>query len=213
MVRIRDLAKNWDEAEEKRVKEALKGLRGIKGGLRHKVAVMLAHFDERISRIDHMVKRLQERDKQLYQKLVEAQTKGDKERAAIYAGEIAELRKMARRLLRAQTALEQVKLRVETVRDLGELTSIMYYIRPLMREIQGQLKDIVPEIAFDIGTINQSLLDTVLDLESQGLGAASTSYSYTPMLDAEAKKVLEEAAAVAEAKMNDKFPTIKQGKG
>lgn len=209
MVEFRDLAEKWDSKSGEESKKAVKSLKKMRGGLRVKVALLISQLEDRINRVDYMVKRLQERDKQLYSKLLEAQERGDTYRATAYAGEISEIRKMAKRLIRAQAVLEQVKLRVETVRDLGELASIMYHVRPLIGELESQLKGVLPELALDLHNINETLIDAFMSLES--IGFPITTQTSTPIhLDDEAKRVLEEAAVIAESRVDKEFPGVKK---
>lgn len=211
MGEIRELAKKWDVKSEESTKKTLKELRKIKGGLRGKISVFLSQLEDKIGRVEYMVKTLQERDRQLYDKVLEAQERGDKYRAAMYANEISELRKMAKRLIGVQTVLEQVKLRVETVRDLGELASLMYHVRPLIKELESQFKGVVPELALDLHNVNEALMEAFMGLETSGIISEAPG-TIPAHLDEEARKVLEEATVIAESRVKNEFPKIEKSK-
>ncbi|MEM3114151.1 MAG: hypothetical protein QXY72_03295, partial [Nitrososphaerota archaeon] len=59
--------------------------------------------------------RLLARDRTLFEACIRAEQELDRDRAVIYANEIAQLRKMSRTVLRSQISLEKVILRLETV--------------------------------------------------------------------------------------------------
>ncbi len=58
-------------------------------------------------------------DRELFDKCVSSQMVKDSARAAIYANECAEVRKMATNALRNQLALEVISLRLEIIREFG----------------------------------------------------------------------------------------------
>jgi len=81
----------------------------------------MAHYKLRttLSRLDVYIGRLQERDRRLFERVVEGYMSKDTARAAMYANEVAEIRKVVRQLIATQIALEQVELRLETSRRSG----------------------------------------------------------------------------------------------
>jgi len=186
--------------------DILKGIRKAKGGLREKILLLTSYLDSKISKLDYMIRRIQEKDRQLYEMVVEAQARGDMEKARIYAREIAEVRRIASRLIKAQTILEQVKLRVETVNEIGELISVIQYLRPILKEVQAYIGDMLPELAFDMDYLNTLMMEAAAPLL---VSTSATSYTIHH-LDPEAERILEEAAALAEARMNNKFPKVKR---
>jgi division protein CdvB (Snf7/Vps24/ESCRT-III family) len=65
--------------------------------------------------------RLKERDKVLFESCMGALKRNNKEKAAICANEISEIRKLIRFLYSVQLAIERVILRLETIRELSEI--------------------------------------------------------------------------------------------
>jgi len=60
--------------------------------------------------------RLKERDKILFESCMDALKKNNKERAAVWANEIAEVRRLLKFLYNVQLAIERVILRLETIK-------------------------------------------------------------------------------------------------
>jgi len=146
--------------------------------------------------------RLTGRDKQLFSKCVKAKMAKNTVRATIYANECAEIRKATRILIRSQLALEQVNLRLETVDDLGNVLLNMAPVVGVIQETRGSLTGIMPEIASELGEVNEMLNETVFeagDIPTGELGFESSE---------EAQRIVQEANLVAEQKMKQRFPEL-----
>ena len=78
--------------------------------------------------------RLKERDKILFQTCVGALKGKNKDRAAICANEIAEVRKLINFLFNVELAIERVILRLETIKELSE---IVIDLKPALKLLQN----------------------------------------------------------------------------
>lgn len=207
--KIEKLAKEWSDESESiaaAMKDRISRFIHPPPPMRHRIAMALYKIKMQVNRLEYMLNKLQERDKMLFDKVVSSQMVRDTARATIYANEIAELRKIARTMLRAQLALEQVSLRLETIQELGDILVTMAPIIGVVRDIKGQLMGVVPEIALELTEIDEELRRIVIEAgEFTGSGAEIAASS------PEARKILEEAATVAEMKMKEKFPELPAG--
>jgi len=201
--RLEKFVKDWDDSPKPSVKERIARIIHPPPPMRYKLAMALYKVKIQVNRLEHLFNKLQERDKMLFEKVVSAQMMKDSARAAIYANEVAEVRKIAKTVLRAQLALEQVALRLETVRELGDVLVTMAPIVEVIKDIKQHLKGIVPEIAFELDEIDSTLHSIVLEAgEFTGTSIDST------IVSSEAKKILEEASIIAEQRMKEKFPEL-----
>src|SRR5215218_1855994 len=96
-------------------------------------------------------------------------------------------------------AFEQVSMRLSTIHDMGD---VMVALGPAITTIKGLkpgLGKFVPGADSEINTM-QTLLNGIMmeSLQSSGPGI-------------EIDQIMMEASAVAEQKMNDKFPSIPAG--
>ena len=159
-----------------------------------------AQFD----RLEQMYTKLQQRDRDLFQRCVGAQVSKDNDHARIYANECAEIRKIAKVVLGSQLALERVILRLETVRDFGDIMVQMAPVMSIVKDTKSKIAGIVPQVATELEEVN----DTLADLANEA--TAETSISNLPIeaTDDEAKKVLEETGLVAEQRLRDHFPDL-----
>jgi len=159
-----------------------------------------------ISQLDNAVSRIKQRDSTIFKKVVASLAQHDTQHAAVYANELAEVRKMGKMVTQAQLAMEQISLRLGTITDLGEIASTLAPAVSVIRNMKDGLMLALPEADKEIGEISGLLSSVLVD--------ASTSGGISLNFDAaneDAQKVLEEAASVAEERMKESFPEIPAG--
>src|SRR5207237_1336078 len=81
----------------------------------------------------------------------------DTARSTMYANEIAEIRKMAKITLRSELALEQVGLRLATIKEFGDVAATMGTIAGVVAAIKNQVHGVIPQVGYDLGDISESL--------------------------------------------------------
>lgn len=155
------------------------------------------------NRLDAAANRMQQHDKDMFNKCVRAQMDKDNARAAMYANECAQIRKMAKVTLQCQLALEQAALRLETVREFGQIASMMAPVASVVRSIQGQITGVIPEVGFELAEIGEMLNSVVIEV------GESTGSQFEPQASGEeAQRILVEANALAEHRMQQRFPDL-----
>lgn len=105
--------------------------------------------------------RLKERDRVLFETCLGALKKNNKEKAAICATEIAEVRKLVKFLYNVQLAIERVILRLETIRELGDIVADL---KPALRLLQGvsqELFQVLPDVSSELNTVNETIQETL----------------------------------------------------
>ncbi|WP_422398067.1 cell division protein CdvB1/B2 [Sulfolobus tengchongensis] len=198
----KDFQKMWGNGQDKfKVKGSNEPLKYRLVNAHYKISSM-------ISRLDAYIAKMQERDKILFERVVEAQMAKDVQRAAMYANEVAEIRKISRQLLTTQIALEQVQLRLETVTELGDVFVNLIPVLGVVNELKSALKGIMPEVSLELTELGEGLQEIVTESgEFTGMG------SYAAASSPEARKILEEASIVAEQRMKEKFPDLPVSSG
>ena len=154
-------------------------------------------------RLESMASKIQQKDRELFQRCIGAEMSKDLAHARLYANECAEVRKIAQVVLSSQLALERVVLRLDTVLEFGELMTDMKPIVGVVAETKGRIAGIVPHVASELEQINSMLGD--LSIET---GPVIESPSGVETASEEAKKVLEESSAIAEERLSQTFPRL-----
>jgi division protein CdvB (Snf7/Vps24/ESCRT-III family) len=154
-------------------------------------------------KLNRTAQRLVARGKELFEQCVRAQQEGDSGRATIYANEIAQLRKMSRIIVRSQLSLEKVILRLETVKEFGDVMHVLGPATAIIRQVQSDLAGIVPEVAQNLKYVDEMLEGLMIEA-----GSVSGSIINVSVSDGEAQKILQEASEVAAQRMKTAFPEI-----
>ncbi|MCI4461366.1 MAG: hypothetical protein JHC12_00170 [Thermogladius sp.] len=193
---------NWNKEQESIGEKLKKWFNPDKEPLEKKTIMAQYRLKTAISRISNYVEKLNERDRELFNNVVEALMQRDERRAKIYAKEVAEIRKVAKQLLTVQYALEHAALKLETFLIYGGAVNEVGPVIGVMRQALGILKSVAPDIWID-------LQYAVRELETaMGSSIVDVSTDIDSGLDSEARKIFEEARVIAEQKVKEKFAEL-----
>jgi division protein CdvB (Snf7/Vps24/ESCRT-III family) len=198
-------AKKWGEKGEYQPPFGVKVKEAIRppGPLKPRLDFAVRRIEAQVQKLDQATDRFSERDKSIFARIVEAYSKHDMPRANVFANELAEIRKMEKMIMHARLALEQVVLRLRTVSELGDVVSTLAPSVGVLRGIRSGMSSILPEAENELGQIGTMLSGIIIDAgQSSGL-----SINFDTAND-DAQKILNEAASIAEQKMQEKFPDL-----
>jgi len=153
-------------------------------------------------KLEQATLRLRQRDKVLFEACVAEVRKKRRERAAICANELSEVRKLLNMVTHCQIALERVILRLETIK---EITEVMADLKPALRSlhvITRNLTNVMPDVAQELEKINDSINETL------AVTSFSSPESIAPLtMKTEAsEEILKEVSAVLEEKLAEQLP-------
>jgi hypothetical protein len=126
----------------------------------------------------------------------------NKERAAICANEIAEVRKFLEFLHHIELAIERVLLRLETIKELND---IVFDLKPALRLLQSvsqQLFEVLPDVSSELCKVNEEISQT---LHSTRL---TTDESIIPVggKTPAGEEILKEVSSFLEQKLVEELP-------
>jgi division protein CdvB (Snf7/Vps24/ESCRT-III family) len=105
--------------------------------------------------------RLKERDRILFETCMGALKKKNREKAAICATELAEVRKLVKFLYNVQLAIERVIMRLETIKELGDIVSDLKPALRLLQNVSQELFQVLPDVSSELNTVNETIQDTL----------------------------------------------------
>ncbi|MEM1545267.1 MAG: Snf7 family protein [Candidatus Methanomethylicia archaeon] len=170
--------------------------------LKEKIDFAIIRLKSQLEKLEQTGFKLENRDKEMFQKAVNAITSKDFAHAVIYATECAEIRKMAKIVLSTQLAIERVILRLQTVESLGELIVAMGPVVGVVRQLKDQIIGIMPEISFELENVNSMLSGLVVEA-----GLSDVKSIEVNVENPEAKRIIDEASLIAEQRINERFPS------
>ena len=199
-----EFVRRWQEREAEtpfytKIKEAVRP----PGSLKSRLNSAIKRVKLQIRRLEKAANRFSKRDKSLFARTVKAYSKREILRANVFANELAEIRKMEKMTIQARLALEQIVLRLTTVSELGDVLSMLAPTVSVLRNVRRGLAGVLPEAEKELGQIGDLLDGIIVDVgQSTGLNINTEATSE------DAKKILDEAATVAEQKIKEQLPEI-----
>src|SRR3970040_375858 len=182
-----------------RINEAVKP----KGALKPRVEMAVKRLQGQISKLDNMLTKLKQRDEKIFNRIVIATQQHDTHSSKVLSNELAEVRKVSRVLGNARMALEQIELRLTTFHDLGDTVVTIMPTIGLMRSLKSSLVKFMPEADQEVNRMTEMLGGLMTDTFS-----GDSSFGIETSTNAESEKILQEAAAVAESSVGDRFPSM-----
>ena len=195
--------KTWARQESQGVAGKLREAVKPQGALKPRIQTAVNKLQVQISKMDSMLTKLQERDQQIFQRVVTAMQQHDTTTSKVLSNELAEIRKVTRMLGNARMSLEQVQLRLTTIHDLGDAMVAIGPAMSTMKGLKSSLGRFMPEADSELNSMTQTLNGLMVDSFS---GDAFNMESDATNEDTE--KILQEASAVAEQQIGDKFPSV-----
>ena len=196
-------AKRWERKEGPSLVTKIKETVLLPGPLKPRLESVVKRIEMQIQRLDHASDRFSERDKSIFNRVVDAYMKHDKARANIFANELAEIRKMEKMILHARLALEQIALRMRTITELGDIAVTLTPAVGVIRNIGGGMADVSPQAEKELGEIG-NLLSGIVMYAGQVTGPTLDF----EMINEDSKNILNEAAIIAEQRMKESFPEL-----
>lgn len=171
--------------------------------LSRKIDDAVARLEVVRNRLNNRVKVLEARSREIFEAVVKAQAERDKDRAVLYANELAELRKMLRKAIHSELSLMGVIHRLQTVRDFDELADVLTPLREILIQVSGDVRGVAPELSENLRNITDTF-----DEVSVELGTFPEMIGAGPSISDEAEKILAEASAIAAERSKSKLSEL-----
>ena len=196
------LTKNWNNIKG-RVNLSQKVLDKVKPetSLKNRIVFAEKKLQIQISRLDDTHQKLQQNHDHVFQKLVAAQKIGNEPRAKAYALEVQEIRKVRKVIGEAKLAMEQIKLRLNTVSELGDVVVTLSPCMALIKGLAPSISGFVPEINTSMNELSNMLGNMITDssLKTESIMESNQD-------NADTRAILEEVHAVLEGETKTNMP-------
>ncbi len=201
---VRGFTDRWTPKEkESSVVDKIKNVGKPAENLKDQISTVTQRLDMQTKTLDAAVLRFQNRDAEIFNRIVKAMAQRDNARANILATELSEIRKVEKMLSHASLALQSVSMRLSTVSEMGDLVAVLSPAKGVLSSIKTEMCTIFPEASQELGNIGNLLSDicttTSQDMNMPNAGAAPNE---------EALSILQEAEVAAEKRLSDQLPEI-----
>ena len=196
------LIKNWNNIKSS-INLSQKVLDRVKPetSLKNRISFAEKKLQLQITRLDETQQKLQQNHDRVFQKIVAAQKTGNEPRAKAYAVEVQEIRKVRKVIGEARLAMEQIKLRLNTVSELGDVIVTLSPCMSLIKGLAPSISGLFPQMNASMQDLPNMLQDLLTD----------SSLSPTPMIpsyqgNADTEAILQEAHNVLEGRIKTTMP-------
>jgi division protein CdvB (Snf7/Vps24/ESCRT-III family) len=199
-------SKKWNNnAQSESIRDKLREAAQSQTPLKPRIEEAQKKLQIQISKLDSISFKLQEKDKVIFNSIVNAMQNHDSHYGKLLSGELSQIRKTNKMVNSAKLAFEQIQLRLNTMTELGDVVVTLSPAMSVIKGIQGGLKTMLPEADQSFGQISE-LLGGIMSGSSQMPTVEIGSRDLT--FDEEALKIIEEASAIVEENTRGKFPDL-----
>ena len=198
------ISNSWNKTEGESISQ--KVMRKVKPDepLKNKIEFAQRKLGSQILKLEGINEKLQKKHDMIFEKIVNAQRNNKPSYAQAYAGELTQVRKMKNMVGGAKLSMEQVKLRLDTVSELGDVVVTLSPCMAIIKGLSPSLNGIMPEANASMQDLSQILGD-VMSGSSVGVG---DSMSMVPETNADTLAILEEAHSVIAGQTKSTIPDI-----
>ena len=148
--------------------------------------------------------RLKSRATTLFDSCSSAMTKKDADRAKIYANELTEVKKVRKTVTNGLLLLEQLVLRMETLKEIGSTFAQLQPTLEVVKNISGQLSEVMPEVSNELSEIGSALDDAMI---SMNIGLEQEALVHIPE-SAMNDEILDQACEFLKDRLDSELPSV-----
>jgi division protein CdvB (Snf7/Vps24/ESCRT-III family) len=198
------ISNSWNKTEGESITQKVIGKVKPDEPLKNKIDFAQRKLQSQIIKLEGINEKLQTKHDMIFEKIVNAQRNNKPSYAQAYAGELTQVRKMKNMVGGAKLSMEQVKLRLDTVSELGDVVVTLSPCMAIIKGLSPSLSGIMPEANASMQDLSQILGD-VMSGSSVGVG---DSMSMTPETNADTLAILEEAHSVIAGQTQTAIPDV-----
>ena len=196
------ITKNWREVKNS-INLSQKFLDKLKPetALKNRINDAGNKMEYQILRLEQAHNKLKKSHEHVFKKIVEAKLTRNESKARTYAIELQEIRKIKNKIASAKLTMEQIKIRLNTVSELGD---IVVTLSPCMSLIKG----LAPSISSFMPQMHASMEDLTNVFDGMLTDSSLSQETITPTYqsNADADAILHEAHNVIERRTKTAMP-------
>ena len=198
------ISNSWNKTEGESISQKVMGKVKPDEPLKNKIDFAQKKLQYQISKLDGINEKLQKKHDVIFEKIVNAQRNNKTSYAQAYAGELTQVRKMKNMVSGAKLSMEQVKLRLDTVSELGDVVVTLSPCMAMIKGLSPSLNGIMPEANASMQDLSQILGD-VMSGSSVGM---EDNFTSTPETNSDTLAILEEAHNVIAGQTKSSIPEV-----
>ena len=198
------ISNSWNKTEGESISQKVMGKVKPDEPLKNRIDFAQKKLQSQITKLSGINEKLQVKHDKIFEKCVNAQRNNKPVYAQAYAGELAQVRKMKNMVSGAKLSMEQVKLRLDTVSELGDVVVTLSPCMSIIKGLSPSLSGIMPEANASMQDLSQILGD-VISGSSVGM---EDNFTSTPETNSDTLAILEEAHNVIAGQTKSSIPEV-----
>ena len=198
------IGNSWDKVSAESISQKVMSRVRPEAPLKNKIDFAQKKLEFQILKLEGINEKLKKKHDMIFEKIVNAQRNNKNSYAHAYAGELAQVRKMKNMVSGAKLSMEQIKLRLDTVSELGDVVVTLSPCMSIIRGLAPSLRGIMPEANASMQDLSKILGDVMSD-SSVNMGD-TMSIGAEPNSDTLA--ILEEAHIVIAGQTRSTIPEV-----
>ena len=195
------IAKNWREVKNGILSQKFLDKVRPEARLKNKMYDAGKKMESQILRLEQTHTKLKQNYDHVFKKIVDAKLIRNESRARTYAIELQEIKKAKNKIAEAKLAMEQIKLRLNTVSELGDIVVTLSPCMSLIKGLAPSISTLMPQMHTSMEDLTNMFGDMLTD---SSLSQESMTPIYQGNTDTDA--ILQEAHDVIENKTKTAMP-------
>ena len=199
------ISNSWNKVPGESISQKVMGKVKPDAPLKNKIDIAQRKLQFQISKLSSINEKLQKKHDAIFEKIVNAQKNNKPSYAQAYAGELTQVRKMKNMVGGAKLSMEQIKLRLDTVSELGDVVVTLSPCMSIIKGLSPSLSGIMPEANASMQDLSQILGDV---MSGSSIGSAGDSFNLDTGASADTMAILEEAQGVIAGQTQETIPDV-----
>ncbi len=197
-----NFGQDWNKQSNSGISEKFQGL--VKKGqpLKPRIENTIKGLNSPISKLNRTSSQLSEKEQKIFNRIVQAKQNGDIRTAKALANELTQMRKTSSMIGKMKLSVEKTQLRLSTVNSVGDVIVAMRPAVDTMKVVVPAMSNVMSQASVEI----ESMGNMLGDMMPGSIG--EDSFADSGASGQETNSILQEAAAVAEIQIGEKFPTV-----
>ncbi len=198
------IAKNWRGVKNSILSQKFLDRVRPEATLKNRIEGAEKKIECQILRLEQTHNKLKQNYDHIFKKIVECKRNGNNEnesRAKTYAIELQEIKKAKNKIAEAKLAMEQIKLRLNTVSELGDIVVTLSPCMSLIKGLAPSISTLMPQMHTSMEDLTNMFGDMLTD---SSLSQESMTPIHQGNTDTDA--ILQEAHDVIEGKTRTAMP-------
>ena len=201
-----NFGQSWQRQPKQGISDQFQGLIKKEQPLKPKVEGAIKGLNRPISKLDNTSNQLSEKEQKLFNKIVQAKQNGNIHAAKALANELVQLKKTRSMVVNMKLFVKKTQLRLSTVNTVGDVIVSMKPAMSTMKAVVPAMNNVMSQASTEMESMRNMLGDMM-----PGSISDDDSFANSTGSSQATDSILQEAEAVAQTQIGDKFPSVPNG--